>query len=118
MVAAWLRSRNIGEGLILSRLVITHVTELEAVRTRSFPTVIIKGQLANDLLISGFIRMSDPDLSIAEVGGAAVPLTSGFHNVMSILSNLSESHIFQIIRDGSSRYIKIFPKPTPRREGN
>jgi hypothetical protein len=94
------------------------VTELESIRTRSFPTVIIKGQLANDLLISGVIRMSDPDLFTAEVGNVPDSKTSELYSVVSILSNLSKSHIFQIVDDGLSRHIKIFPKPAPRREGN
>lgn len=101
----------------MTGIVIRTVEELRAVaEEREHPTIIIAGELANNLLISGVLR---------EMGGGKPPQVVGpkepdslFHPIARILKHLSHSNVIEFIQANGGRQIKISPRPFVRREGN
>jgi len=103
----------------MNGVVVKTVEELSSVsKSRSHPSISIQGELANNLLISGILRVKR-DLAAAE--GQVVRLKdpkSPMYSVCEILRELSYSSLFQVCRENSQCQIKICPKPFGRREGN
>jgi len=87
-------------------------------KTRSHPVISIVGELANNLLISGVIRSCEPGEPQAEVVKLRDPRSRELCSVVTLLQNLSESHVFELADNDRGRIIKIYPRPSTRREGN
>jgi hypothetical protein len=80
--------------------------------------VTIVGELANNLLISGVVRPVNRGTCHAEVINLSAPKSPELCSVISLLQDLSGSHLFKVEGDTNRRTIKIYPKPSIRREGN
>jgi hypothetical protein len=102
----------------MTEVVVKTVEELKSVqKTRSLPTILIQGELANNLLIAGILRPNEVNGGEGEV----VQLKradSTLYSVTEILHTLSRANRFEIIGGGGRKQIKISPKPFVRREGN
>ena len=103
----------------MNGIVVTTVEELRsASKARSHPNIVIDGELANNLLISGILRVSGASTSgEGEVGHLTAP-DSLMYPICEIFHELSHSNLFQICRENNRCQIKVYPKPFPRREGN
>jgi hypothetical protein len=103
----------------MAGIVVKTLEELKSVqKIRSHPSVVIEGEFANNLLIAGMVRPKD-DRENGE--GELVQLTttnSHLYPIYEVLFEFSRAHCFQIFSDNSPRQIKIYPKPSLRREGN
>jgi len=103
----------------MAGIVVTTLEELKSVqKVRSHPTIVIEGELANNLLISGIVRFKDDRqngegevLQLKETNSQLFPF-------FEVLFDLSRAHCFQILSNNSPKQIKIYPKPSCRREGN
>lgn len=100
-------------------IVVKTVEELKAVqKTRSHPTIVIEGGLANDLIISGMVR---PKSDHNNCEGEVLPLktvNSHLYPICQILSDLTRANCLQIVGNNGSKTIRIYPRPSRRREGN
>jgi hypothetical protein len=106
-------------GSTVMSIVVENIEELKSVRTkRAHPVVTIVGELANNLLISGVVRPIDQGTRHAEVIKLADSKSPELCSVISLLQDLSGSHLFEVEGDTSLRTIKMYPKPSLRREGN
>jgi hypothetical protein len=102
----------------MTELVVKTVEELKSVRKdRSRPVILIKGELASNLLIAGILRPNEFDTGRGEVVQLKKP-SSTMYSVTEILYELSRANRFEIIGGGDGKQIKISPKPFVRREGN
>lgn len=103
----------------MNGIVVTTLEELRAVRnSRPHPNIFIQGELANNLLISGILRVKG-ESSVGE--GEVVQLKSPdswMYSMCEILHEFGRSNIFQIGGENGRWQIKIYPKPFCRREGN
>jgi len=103
----------------MAGIVVKTLEELKSVhKVRSHPTIVIEGELANNLLISGIVRLKD-DRQNGE--GEVLQLkepNSQLFPFFEVLLDLSRAHCFQILSNNSPQQIKIYPKPSCRREGN
>jgi hypothetical protein len=100
-------------------MVVRKIEQLESLhKSRFHPTVTIVGELANNLLISGFIRPTGNGGSEARVVKLSSEKASEFKAVVSILEDLSSSNVFEVIDDEMGKRIRMYPKPTSKREGN
>jgi hypothetical protein len=103
----------------MAGVVVKTVEELKAVqKTRSHPTIFIEGGLANDLIISGTVRSKfDYPALEAEVlkPNAADSLRDPIYR---ILIELSQTHCFEIVSGDGRKRIRVYPRPSCRREGN
>lgn len=103
----------------MAGIVVKTLEELKSVqKARSHPTIVIDGELANNLLISGIVR---PRCDRQNGEGEVVQLkaiNSQLYPIFEVLFELSRAHCFQIVSDNSPTQIKIYPKPSSRREGN
>src|SRR5512139_2076812 len=102
----------------MTGIVVKTVEELRAVqKTRSHPTIVIEGELANDLIISGMVQpTSDRQTCEGEVVGIKA-INSQLYPVSQILSEMKRTNCFLIVGDNSPKRIKIYPRPSLRREG-
>ncbi|MGB6064537.1 MAG: hypothetical protein WBG50_06990 [Desulfomonilaceae bacterium] len=102
----------------MDEIVVKTVEDLKSIRkVRSHPVILIQGELANNLLISGILRPNEQDTAKGEV----VKLRetgSAMYTVTEILYELSRANLFEIKGAGGGKQIKISPKPFIRREGN
>ena len=103
----------------MTGIVVRTVEELKAVgRERDYPTIIIEGELANNLLISGVIRSSDGEgADRAEILAPTEP-HSLFFPITQVLKHLSHANKIEVFEDNGKRRIKIYPRPVVRKEGN
>ncbi len=103
----------------MAGIVVKTLEELKTVqKVRSHPSIVIEGELANNLLIAGIVR---PKYDRQNGEGEVVQLTttnSHLYPFFEVLSELSRAHCFQILNDNCPQQIKIYPKPCVRREGN
>jgi hypothetical protein len=100
-------------------IVVKTVEDLKAVqKSRSHPNIVIEGELANDLIISGMVQpKADHGNSEAEVLQLK-PIDSHLYPIYQILWELNRSNCFQIMGENGPRRIRIYPRPSYRREGN
>lgn len=103
----------------MAGIVVKTLEELKSLhRGRSHPTIVIEGELANNLLISGMVRPKD---GRPNGEGEVVQLktnNSQLYPIFEVLFELSRAHCIQIVNDNSPKQIKIYPRPSSRREGN
>jgi hypothetical protein len=103
----------------MTGVVVETMEQLKAIhKRRSHPIVTIVGELADNLLISGVVRTIEQDAPRAEVVTLNNPRPSELSPVVSLLHDLSRSNIFELVDEGQGRRIKIYPRPSLRREGN
>jgi hypothetical protein len=103
----------------MAGIVITTIEQLKSTeKFRWHPTVIIEGELANNLMISGVVRaLHNGESQEAEV--VSVKETdSVIYPVVEILKDLSTWNRFEILEGEKGKRIKIYPKTAVRREGN
>lgn len=103
----------------MAGIVVTTLQELKSAhKSRSRPTIVIGGELANNLLIAGMVRPR-PDRLNGE-GEIVQPrsISSQLAGVFEVLSELSRAHCFEILADSCKSEIKVYPRPSSRREGN
>jgi hypothetical protein len=107
------------KGGTMTGIVVRTVEELKAVgQERAYPTIIIEGELANNLLISGVVRtMDDGRQPQGEILAPTQP-DSLFYPITQVLKHLSHSNEIEVVEDDGRRRIKIYPRPLMRREGN
>lgn len=103
----------------MTGVVVRTVEELKSVgKDRAYPTIIIEGELANNLLISGVVRAAgDGGGTHGQVIAPKEP-DPLIHPITQILERLSHANRFEIVEDNGQKRIKIYPKPLIRREGN
>lgn len=103
----------------MAGIVVKTVEELKAVqKTRSHPTIVIEGELANDLIISGMVKpKSDQQNCEGEVLQVKA-INSHLYPISEILWDLNRTNCFQIMSDNVPKRIRIYPRPSLRREGN
>jgi len=95
------------------------VEELEAARlTRSHPNIIIEGELANNLIISGMVSLKSDQRNREGQVSQVKSVNSHLYPVYRILLELSRTHCFEVMDDSGPKRIKMYPRPFCRREGN
>jgi hypothetical protein len=103
----------------MAGIVVKTVEELKAVqKTRSHPTIVIEGELASDLIISGIVQ---PKSDQRDCEGEVLQLkaiNSHLYPIYQILWDLNRTNCFQIMGDNGPKRIRIYPRPSYRREGN
>jgi hypothetical protein len=103
----------------MAKIVVRTLEELRSVRkARPHPSIVIEGELANNLIIAGIVR---PKHDCPNGEGEVVQFmaaNSHLYPIFEILSEFSRAHCFQILNDNRPYQIKIYPKPSIRREGN
>ncbi len=103
----------------MTGIVVKTVEDLKALqKSRPHPTIVIEGELANYLIISGMVRPKpNHQTSEAEVLQLKA-VNSNLYPIYQILSELNRTNCFQIMDDNGPRRIRIYPRPSCRREGN
>lgn len=100
-------------------IVVKTVEELKAVqKSRPHPTIVIDGGLANDLIISGMVRPKSGDFSGEGEVSQIRTANSNLYPIYQILSDLSRANCLQIVGGAGAKTIRIYPRPSLRREGN
>lgn len=103
----------------MAGIIVRTVEELVALeQSRSHPTIVIEGELACNLIISGLVH---PKSGGRNGEGRVLPrktISPHLYPVYRILSELSRTNCFEIIEDNGPKRIKIYPQPSIRREGN
>jgi hypothetical protein len=103
----------------MTGIVVKTVEELRAVqKTRSHPTIVIEGELANDLIISGMVQ---PTADRRNCEGEVIQVkavNSQLYPVSQILLEMNRTNCLQIMDGNGPKRIKIYPRPSLRREGN
>ncbi|MDQ7782771.1 MAG: hypothetical protein RDU20_07820 [Desulfomonilaceae bacterium] len=101
--------------------VVTSVEELKAsIKCRSFPTIVVEGQLAGNIVASGILAplMEERASSSVPPGNEDTVPRTPTHEVIQLLRDLSLHHAIHVIDGTSGPQIKIHPVSAPRREGN
>ena len=101
--------------------VVKTVEELKAsVKRRSFPTIIVEGQLAGNIVASGILTPLGRDRAThsALPGKTKTTAFSPTYEVIQLLQDLSLHHAIDVIDGTSGPRIKIHPVSVLRREGN
>ncbi|MCA1960531.1 MAG: hypothetical protein LDL33_07025 [Desulfomonile sp.] len=103
----------------MAGILVKTVEELAALcQTRSHPTIVIEGELANNLIISGLVcPRSDRSNGEGEVSQLKT-VGSHLYPVCRILTELSRTNCFEILGADGPKRIKIYPRLSSRREGN
>ncbi len=101
--------------------VVKTVEELKAsIKSRSFPTILVEGQLAGNIVASGILtplngdRVAYSDLTGIPKRAALTPT----YEVIQLFHDLSLHHAIDVIDGPGGPRIKIHPVSLPRREGN
>jgi hypothetical protein len=81
------------------------------------PSILIRGELANNLLASGLVDDAETDLAGRVVAPTDVHL-GPMQEVHDILREIAIFGQFRVEKGDSGKAIRIFPKPSNRREGN
>jgi hypothetical protein len=103
----------------MAGIVVRTLEELKsAQKTRPHPTIVIEGELVNNLLISGIVRHKDGRQNGEGEVVQLKSVNSQFYPILEVLLELSRAHSLEIINNISPMKIKIYPKPSLRREGN
>ena len=103
----------------MTGIVVRTVEDLKAVqKSRSHPNIVIEGELANDLIISGMVRPKADHLNSEAEVLQLKTVNSHLHPIYQILWELNRTNCFQIMGDNGPRRIRIYPRPSYRREGN
>jgi hypothetical protein len=103
----------------MTGIVVKTVEELKAIqKSRSHPTIVIEGELASDLIISGMVRPKSNQQSCEGVVVQLDAVNSHLYSVSQILWELNRTNCFQIVGDNVPKRIRIYPRPSERREGN
>ncbi len=105
----------------MSRVVVKTVEELKAAhKSRAYPTILIEGELASNLLAAGIVNSAavGHDRS-AHVPSSLTPLgSSPIGSVIEVFRNLSRCHQIEVMSGDHGPRIKIYPSPSVRRESN
>lgn len=103
----------------MTGIVVEKIEQLKSIhKTRAHPVITIVGELANNLLISGVVRSREQGARQAEVIKLGDNKSPELCSVISLLQDLSGSHVFELADNERGRIIKIYPRPSRRREGN
>ena len=95
--------------------------ELKAAqKTGFFPSLVIGGELANNLLVSGLVTFSNGGTNRQGfVASSSLPVERGpIHEVFDILRELSYSNRFEIVQAPTGPEILVVRETAHRREGN
>jgi len=101
--------------------VVKTVEELKAsVRSRSFPTIVVEGQLASNIVASGILTPLNGDGATYSglPGNQKRAALTPTYEVVQLLHELSLHHVIDVINGANGPKIKIYPVSLPRREGN
>jgi hypothetical protein len=105
----------------MTGVVVKTVEELKAVKNnRAYPTIVIEGELASNLLASGIIasyaHMQDQPWGGPRLSRQLKP--GPIDAVIEVLNDLSRWNRFEVMQCASGPKIKIYPVLAPRRESN
>ncbi|MFH1112725.1 MAG: hypothetical protein V1792_02275 [Pseudomonadota bacterium] len=100
--------------------VVRTVEELKAsMKSRSFPTMVVDGELASNIVASGILTPLNADRPSTGNFGKEKPAGSTpTHEVIQLLQDLSLHHEIRVVAGPGGPRIKIHPVSAPRREGN
>jgi hypothetical protein len=105
----------------MSKRVVNTFQELRAVQKQGFfPSLVIGGELANSLLVSGLVCVSsDGSTHHGFVASSSLPPERGpIHEVFDLLRELSYSNRFEVVQASTGPEILVFQQQGFRKEGN
>jgi hypothetical protein len=101
--------------------VVKTVEELKAsIKSRSFPTIVVEGQLAGNIVASRILAPLNGDRATysGPAGNQEKAALTPTYEVIQLLRELSLHHVIDVLDGPGGPRIKIHPVSVPRREGN